>query len=351
MSAEDHQSAAWRPPHSAEHRPEHRAALGGHGTGPKIVMELAGEVELRVGSLHRIVGCLNDVVEGSRRTGPVFDLSQFEARARAIATMRNLHAELTRVVALVAKSGAAAENLHLTELKSATEGLARAASVQVAECGFSARTTWGRGSPDSAAPAAIPRPLELKRRAPVQVAGNIYVDAVELPPGLRSPAEVFAAITSNELYYVPGWNHFAVKVAGCVLHAGLGHIYRGAPFRGGTGDGPPRCVKECHRSKCAGEGCQYYHDPEEFPGSANVRNFMAESWCYAPAASPARYGARRIGSAGDLENDIRSISVEDARKFIHQVSHDLLCAMVLWQHVVRPARRGTAASARDRSSS
>jgi hypothetical protein len=56
-----------------------------------------------------------------------------------------------------------------------------------------------------------------------------------------------------------------------------------------------------------------------------------------PAAAPAPYGARRIGSADHLEADLRAIGAEGARRFLDQTMHDVLCALILWSRVVAPA--------------
>jgi len=174
----------------------------------------------------------------------------------------------------------------------------------------------------------------------VKVIGDITVEAVVLPETLKKRSDIFAAVAPGGLYYVPHWNHFAARIGGCVFHANLGRIYRGP--RGAPRDAPrelPEYVKECRNACCKGReaGCRYYHDPEYYANSTDVRNFMADSWYYTSAAAPAHYGTRRIGSASELEVDIRAISPEDARRFLHQTAHDVLCALILWQQVIVPA--------------
>ena len=320
---------------------------GAMQSGPVLPPELASEIDARLSSLHRIVGTLHEVVEDTRQESPIFNISVFETRAGAILTMRQLYSELQKLTAIVFKNGAAAEALHREELKAAQEGLNRAQS-QAAEGALArlqpeaARSTWSKITSTNA---PVERPITPVRgpvRGPVTVVNNIAVDALILPPTLKSVPEIFAAIVPGDLCYVPYWNHFAVRIGGCVLHANLGRIYRGAPPRGAGAVAleMPECVKECRRAKCTGgAGCRYYHDPEHFAGSTDVRNFMADSWYYTPAASPARYGTRRIGSAGDIEADIRAISLDEARRFFHQTAHDVLCALILWQHVLAPAQR------------
>lgn len=325
---------------------------GGTRSGPVPIPELASEIDARLSSLHRIADTLHEVVEGTRQESPIFNISMFETRAGAISTMRQLFTDLQKLTAIVVKNGAAAEALHREELKAAQEGLNRAQS-QAADGALArlqpeaARSTWSKITSINA-PVPVPRPITPAPvcgpvRGLVTVVNNIVVDALILPLTLKSTPEIFAAIVPGDLCYVPYWNHFAVRIGGCVFHANLGRIYRGAPPRGaGTvALEMPERVKECRRAKCggAGMGCRYYHDPENFAGATDVRNFMADSWYYTPAASPARYGTRRIGSAGDIEADIRAVSLDEARRFLHQTAHDILCAMVLWQHVLAPAQR------------
>lgn len=345
---------------------------GQSGSVTPSLSELAGEIDARICSLHRVVDALGEVIEGTRQEIPIFNIETFETRAGAINTMRRLYAELQKLSAVVVKNGATAESLHRAELKAAQEGLNRAQtqgadsilarlttlaaddkrSEPAPEPGAKSPAAWSKVVSTTRAPPVVPRPvaaaLTVAVRRSVRVVGDIAVDAVVLPPMLKTAPEVFAAITAGDLYYVPHWNHFAVRIGGCVLHANLGRIYRGAPPRsaGLVAHEAPERVKECRRARCAGTGtCRYYHDPEEFAGSTDARNFMADSWHYTPAASPARYGARRIGSAREIEADIRAIGLDEARRFLHQTAHDVLCAAILWQHVIAPAQRQMRAEA------
>lgn len=293
--------------------------------------------------------------------------------------MRGLHAELQKLTALVAKNGIAAEALHRAEIKAAQEGLSRAqtragdaqrlaaaaAAAPDANQESAAATNgrrnsavgvWGlaqsngSGAPKVAwaklaATPPAPRPpisAQTPARRLVPVVGEVAVEAVVLPATLKSRAEVYANIAPGDVYYVPQWNHFAMRVGPCVFHGNLGRVYPGAPPKsaGLVAREAPVRVKECRRTRCqGGGGCPYYHDPETYPGSGDVRNFMADSWRYTPAASPAQYGTRRIGSADYLEADLRVIGAEEARRFMNQTAHDLLCSLILWQYVLAPAER------------
>ena len=140
-------------------------------------------------------------------------------------------------------------------------------------------------------------------------------------------------VAPGHLYYVPAWNHFAFKFGTTVLHANIGVII--SSQYGGT----PRRVRECNQSMCRGEtACNYYHDPVTNRGSQDVRNYMADSRSYVPVVggnpdTPTRgrrhYGARRYGSLDYLMVDLQSMDSRDARKYMDEVAHDLLCALVM----------------------
>ena len=99
-------------------------------------------------------------------------------------------------------------------------------------------------------------------------------------------------------------------------------------------------MTECRRRACdAHASCHYYHDPEYYPGTAETRNFMADSWRYTPAASPARYGARRIGSSEFIEADLQAINNDEAGRFVDQTSHDILCSLILLRYAIEPKQK------------
>lgn len=308
------------------------------GAQAPCLLGAASEVNSCVCSLSRAADALREIVEGTRQDSLVFNFAMFETRVCAITEMRQLHSELQKLMAVVAKNGAAAEALHRSELKTAQEGLNRAQirTVQNTSAGI-------KPTPETRLAAAVPRPITPHPEpgtTQIRVVGDLTVEAVFLPETLKKRPEIFAAIAPGGLYYVPHWNHFATRIGGCVFHANLGRIYRGV--RGVPRDTPrelPERVKECRNVLCSGRGggCRYYHDPELFADSTDVRNFMADSWYYTSAAAPAHYGTRRIGSATDIEVDIRAISPEDARRFLHQTAHDVLCSLILWQQVIVPA--------------
>ena len=326
---------------------------------PRDLAEIKCEIEARICSLHRIAGALHDRVEGTRQEGPVA-LSKIEERAHYISTMRHLHHSVIKLAALIAKNGVAADQLHAAEIKAAQEGLERATEVATRTAARDETPVTSRPPGESWVPQDPPRaktpwaavamrapaPRLLVRRA-VKVVGDITIEAIVVPAGLVTAEEILAAVAPGDIYYVPHWNHFAVRIGPCVLHGNVGKIYRGPPPRsaGPVALDSPEHVKECRRAKCRGDAsCRYYHDPARFPGACNVRNYIADSWLYAGSASPSRLGARRIGSADCLEADLRVLQAGDARQFLDQAAHDLICSIIIWHHVLRPAASGLAPS-------
>lgn len=191
------------------------------------------------------------------------------------------------------------------------------------------------GVPPAGPTAAGPRP------ALVEVCAGVAVHAMVLPGACRTVAEVTAAISGPMLCYVPAWGHFAVRLGDHLLHGNVGRVYPPSVRH-------PQGVKECSSARCresaaAAAACTYYHDPAAAPGRGEparaaaaplaVRSFFAESFAYSPRAGPqcSRYGRRCLGDSAALREDVQALSAREARLFLSQVAHDLVCAAVLLQ--------------------
>ncbi len=317
---------------------------------------LSHEVDTLLCSLHRAALTLREDVEATRRGSSareshIVDFTQFEARARRIATLRRLHSELRNLVTVVGRYGTAAEALHREEVQAMQNYLASAETLRqppgppaapepgpgrkgsstVADVrgvpwkdhALTARI-FGRDPPAASqaepakpqrantkprpTPKAQPPPRHPAARthssAPAQpavqvvalapargaiaLAPHISLDAAIIPKGLTSPRDILDAVSTPELHFIPQWDHFAVRVGAVVFHGNLGQVY---PSGGQGGERCPERVKECRlRKDCARRvagGCAYYHNPADVPGSRDVRNFMADSWVYVSAASRA----------------------------------------------------------------
>jgi hypothetical protein len=362
------------------------------------------EIDSLLCSLHRVATALHDDVEATRRSASarashIVDFSQFEARANRIASLRHLHTELQKLTAIVAQHGQAADALHQEEIASMQEYIDSTSRVVSADtrrtCAAKAaeprrpppdpanlgvpwkdealtarilgravrggrpgpparapepsRSVWDtppRTPPNSGGavnvstlPPADPRAVELSRRK-IVLDDRVSLDAVIIPGALKDPREILAAVSTPELYYIPAWDHFAVRCGAVVFHGNVGKIY---PTDTGRAQRAPERVKECrHRGQCPslkggkGASCAYYHDPEECPGSRDVRNYIADSWVYAPVTTrySARYGSRRIGSRDSLRGDLQEISASDARRHVAQTAHDILCSIILAKYVL-----------------
>ena len=353
------------------------------------------EIDALLCSLHRVTTTLHDDVEATRRTSTarashIVDFSQFEARARQIATLRHLHTELQKLTTVVAQHGQAADTLHQEELASMQEYIdmtcrldpraaarrgrsppraAAPARTPSADRGvpwkdeaLTARVLGralrgraaaepARGASVWAAPPREPRTPSVSTLVPATAAyprrkivldDLVSLDAVIIPDAIADPREILAAVTTPELYYIPRWDHFAVRCGAVVFHGNVGQVY---PTYSGRSQRAPVRVKECrHRGACPSLArgdkkaapCAYYHDPEECPGSKDVRNHIADSWVYAPVTTrySARYGSRRLGSRDALKSDLQEISAGDARRHVAQTAHDILCSIILAKYVL-----------------
>lgn len=348
----------------------------GQRTGPDVMApalagistlaELQNEAETRLCSLRRIADQLKEVVDGTRHTGQVINLASIETRTRYIAAMKSLHSELNLLVAQVAQYGMASEAMHRDEIRVMQESLKRAGGsagagpaepkklLDIAPSPGTKRATSAWNNPDTVARLAPLRPImsDISNTARGQKEavriGNtggqtpITLEALVVSGDLRSAKDITAAIGPQGLHFVPQWNHFALKIDGVVFHANMAQIYNRFGVRRMFGNGGaqkrlPEKVRACGYPACGKPTtCQYYHDPALFPGSRDVRNFTAESFIYAPPIVPARGAGpfRRFGSIENLDADLRLISRDEARLFMDQVAHEVLCALVLHKYIL-----------------
>lgn len=150
-----------------------------------------------------------------------------------------------------------------------------------------------------------------------------FTEALSLP-AIKVPTFDYVK-SDGELYYVECADHFAFKLAGQLMHGNIGVIY--------TEEKNPEKIKDCKfAANCMKQDkCDYYHDPVEFPGSKDHRNFIASSWLYAPPNSQFknRSRSRRFGSRDHLDTDIVGLQSEEITRFNDQTVHDVLCALLL----------------------
>ena len=154
----------------------------------------------------------------------------------------------------------------------------------------------------------------------INIENNLFLDAIKV--------KSFSDVKSDgNLYYIEDSNHFAIKIAGYMLHGNIGVIY--------TNGRDPEKIKNCKFGNgCIKPNCNYYHNPLLYEGSRDVRNFIANSWLYAPPNSPFRYKkkSRRYGCKGMLDIDLSNLSSEEAERFIDQCVHDLLCSLLIFKY-------------------
>ena len=296
------------------------------------------DFDSQMGSIKKIVDNLDQKVTGTRQEIPLINLAVMHERADNISILRYINGELNALAIQVVAVGRAADAIHTEEIRLVRNGISRAALTASGKP--TSEHARDRAPPEQEADSNIewlqrisiptPKPkimINLDQTQMILVAPNVKVPAFVVPSNLRGK-ELRDAVQPGKLYYIPQWNHFAVNIGGAFLHAGVGSIYRG---RVDT----PSLIKDCWKAKCSRVDCRYYHDPELFPGSSDVRNYITDSWYYVPAfISIERTGARRIGDAENLESDLKTIVAQDARRFVSGVMHDLICAILVHHAVI-----------------
>jgi hypothetical protein len=83
----------------------------------------------------------------------------------------------------------------------------------------------------------------------------------------------FAKVPNGELAYIPSADHFALKIAGVLIHGNIGQFIDGKN---------PEKIKNCKNKDCKRTYCGFYHDPVEYGGS-DRRNFIKNYYGDHPA--------------------------------------------------------------------
>ncbi len=162
-----------------------------------------------------------------------------------------------------------------------------------------------------------------------QASSTTKYQSIPITDNFSIPAIVVQNFVSvkqdGELYYVESAEHFAIKILGQLFHGNVGIIY--------TDEKNPEKIKDC---KFAGgcikrDKCDYYHDPTKFENSHDHRNHSASSFLYTTpeGAFKNRSRSRKFGSRRYLETDLALMQDEDVSRYRDQVTHDLLCALLL----------------------
>lgn len=122
----------------------------------------------------------------------------------------------------------------------------------------------------------------------------------------------------GKLYYIQGADHFAFKLNNKLFHGNIGTIF--------TDEKNPKKIKKCkYAADCIRkEKCDYYHDPKDYPGAREYRNYIAGSFLYGKCQKN-----RRFGSRNKLDIDIVTMTKEEIERYYDQTMHDILCSMLL----------------------
>lgn len=162
------------------------------------------------------------------------------------------------------------------------------------------------------------QPLQAQPAKSIKITQTLSLDAIEV----GSFDEVKQ---DGNLYYIPAYNHFAIRIAGRLLHGNIGNIY--------TNENSPKKIKDCNFAlSCMKQTkCDYYHDPALFANSTDIRDYFASSWLYAPPDShyKNRPRSRRFGSREHLDIDIVAMQPDEINRFHDQTMHDLLCSLLI----------------------
>ena len=231
-------------------------------------------------------------------------LQRVVARKPLIARLRVLFGELSAVHAAAAAAGAAAD-----------AAVAADADLVLEQIGAAPRTAAGA---QPVGTVTVPG-THMKVRAVVAATATTAADV-----------RAVAATAPGELVWVPAWSHFAFVVGGELFHAGLGRVYAGRLADGET----PERVRACrHASVCTDATCRFYHDPATTGsrgcGGDQVRNFIADSFLYAPLAGTARPHQRRVACQSALDYEARAVDAETSALLADQAAHDVIVALVV----------------------
>lgn len=126
----------------------------------------------------------------------------------------------------------------------------------------------------------------------------------------------------GSLYYIPKYNHFAIKISGILCHGNIGAIF--------YMEKNPTKIKDCKFGiECTKyDQCSYYHDPLTCPKSTDIRNYVAHSWVYSDPLGRNNTLSRHYGALQHLDTDLLTITKMDVDKLNNQIMHDILCLVV-----------------------
>ena len=270
-------------------------------------------------------------------------LQRVVARKPLIARLRVLFGELSAVHAAAAAAGAAADAAVAADADLVLEQIGAAPRTAAGAAPRTAASAAPRTAAGAAPRTAASAPRTAASAAPRTAAGAQPVGTVTVPgthmkvravvaatATTAADVRAVAATAPGELVWVPAWSHFAFVVGGELFHAGLGRVYAGRLADGET----PERVRACrHASVCTDATCRFYHDPATTGsrgcGGDQVRNFIADSFLYAPLAGTARPHQRRVACQSALDYEARAVDAETSALLADQAAHDVIVALVV----------------------
>ncbi len=278
-----------------------------------------------VGELDRYLAANSHMIEEPLKDGTI-NIHTIDARERLIGYLSAAHSALSEALSKATTALDKARQTHSKELMAMApliDKLNKNEDIGWKIVGKRNKYRKGRpatmhlGTPKTIAAPALPPSVRPSVRIKVTEALHLNAIRVQSFDGVKQ---------DGELYYVDSADHFALKIAGRLLHGNIGIIY--------TDERNPEKIKDCRfADTCVKrDNCDYYHNPLKFTGSQDHRNFIASSWLYSPPhGQKNRPRARRFGSREHLDIDISLMQEDDIERFRDQTMHDLLCAFLLDQ--------------------
>lgn len=242
------------------------------------------------------------------------DMVEFSRRESYIKKLEAVQLLLSETLMMVSKAHEDATAIHQSEVDAINKLLNRDDKPQI---------TMNRSWADVAAAPASDEKLDEKKEVEVSKPPSLtrihITDRITIP---AVPIQDFTdVVSSGVLYYIESRDRFAVRLGGVLFSGNIGNIYETKGYK----------TKECqYGENCKSPRCSFYHPPHPSKVTREYRNFNASDWSYSETV---RHSRRKFGSRKNVNTDIARVTQTDARLFMDQVMHDLLCAIIIQENV------------------
>jgi len=174
-------------------------------------------------------------------------------------------------------------------------------------------------------PKQISQESSAREVSTINITDRISLRAIEI-------SSIGAITRDGVLYYIARTQRFAIRLMGFVFQGNVGVVYTPSEMT-------PQKVHDCNAHRCDITSCRYYHNPNQFAGSRDIRNFVSSSWIYRrDDSSHDRYTntrkIRKLSSRTHLDTDILNITPDDLSYYNEQFMHDMLCNFIMNLYVI-----------------